>query len=54
MMYQSRVFSRVAACQDLIQRNTEGPNIRGKGKFIFLYAFNGIPVHSKVSKKNKV
>lgn len=44
-MYLSRVLSWAAACQDLIQRHAEGPNIRGEGKFIFLQAFNGVPVH---------
>lgn len=37
----------VTAGQDLIQRNTKGPNVRGKGKFTLLQALNGIPTEYK-------
>lgn len=45
---------RVTACYDLVQCDTKGPNVRGKGKFTLLQALNGIPVHYKVIKKNRV
>lgn len=47
MTYIWRALAWVTAGQDLIQRNAKGPNVRGKGKFAFFQALNGIPIQYK-------
>lgn len=45
-MYLLRALAMYTAGQDLIQCNAKGPNIWGKGEFIFLQALKGIPMHT--------